>query len=93
MIAIARAVEIDAKYLFSMNLPPALMKKKTKRLFTIIRELKKRNMGIIFISHFLEQIYELCDRITILRNGELVGEYIPLNFPKLSLLPKWSAKI
>ena len=92
MIAIARAVDIDAKILILDEPTSSLDEEETKRLFTIIRELKKRNMGIIFISHFLEQIYELCDRITILRNGELVGEYITTELPKVELVAKMVGK-
>ena len=49
-------------------------------------------MGIIFISHFLEQIYELCDRVTVLRNGELVGAYDVAKLPKYELIAKMVGK-
>ena len=51
-----------------------------------MRDLKARNVGIIFITHFLEQVYEVCDRITVLRNGELVGEYEIKDMPKVDLI-------
>ena len=44
-------------------------------LFKLMRDLKAQGVGIIFVTHFLEQVYEVSDRITVLRNGELVGEY------------------
>lgn len=40
------------------------------KLFTLMRKLKAEGVGIIFVTHFLEQVYEVCDRITVLRNGE-----------------------
>jgi len=55
-------------------------------LFTLMRDLKKRGVGIIFITHFLEQVYEVCDKITVLRNGELVGEYTIADLPRVKLI-------
>ncbi len=92
MIAIARAVDIDAKILILDEPTSSLDEEETMRLFKIIRELKKRNMGIIFISHFLEQVYELCDRVTILRNGELVGCYDVAKLPRVELVAKMVGK-
>ena len=92
MIAIARAVDVDAKILILDEPTSSLDEEETKRLFGIIRKLKKQGMGIIFISHFLEQIYELCDRITILRNGELIGEYEVAKLPQVELIAKMVGK-
>lgn len=61
-------------------------------MFKIVRQLQKQGMGIIFISHFLEQIYELCDHITILRNGELVGSYEVAKLPRLELIARMVGK-
>ena len=88
MIAIARAVDIEAKILILDEPTSSLDEKETERLFRIIRQLQKRGMGIIFISHFLEQIYDLCDHITVLRNGELVGAYEVAKLPRLELIAK-----
>jgi len=57
-----------------------------------MRQLKDQGVGIIFITHFLEQVYEICDRITVLRNGELVGEYLIENLPRLQLIAKMMGK-
>lgn len=46
-----------------------------EKLFVLMRRLQKEGVGIIFVTHFLEQVYAVCDRITVLRNGTLVGEY------------------
>ena len=92
MIAIARAVDIEAKILILDEPTSSLDEKETERLFRIIRQLQKRGMGIIFISHFLEQIYDLCDHITVLRNGELVGAYEVAKLPRLELIAKMVGK-
>lgn len=46
-----------------------------EKLFTLMRQLKEKGVAIVFVTHFLEQVYAVCDRITVLRNGKLVGEY------------------
>ena len=55
-------------------------------LFKLMRDLKSHGVGIIFITHFLEQVYEVCDKITVLRNGELVGEYTIADLPRVKLI-------
>ncbi len=92
MIAIARAVDVSAKILILDEPTSSLDEQETERLFAIIRRLQKQGMGIIFISHFLEQIYDLCDHITVLRNGELVGAYEVAKLPKLELIAKMVGK-
>ena len=57
-----------------------------------MRDLKKQGLGIIFVSHFLDQIYEVCDRVTVLRNGELVGEYEISMLPRVELISKMIGK-
>ena len=92
MIAIARAVDVSAKILILDEPTSSLDEQETQRLFKIIRQLQQQGMGIIFISHFLEQIYELCDRVTVLRNGELVGAYDVAKLPKYELIAKMVGK-
>lgn len=92
MIAIARAVDVDAKVLILDEPTSSLDENETQRLFTVVRDLKKRGLGIIFVSHFLDQIYELCDRVTVLRNGELVGEYEISKLPRVELISKMIGK-
>ena len=53
-----------------------------------MRDLKSRGVGIIFVTHFLEQVYEVCDKITVLRNGEFVGEYKVEDLPMVELVAK-----
>ena len=66
--------------------------KEVKVLFDLMRDLKGRGVGIIFVTHFLEQVYEICDRITVLRNGELVGEYLTEELPQVQLVAKMIGK-
>ncbi|MCL2684010.1 MAG: ATP-binding cassette domain-containing protein, partial [Synergistaceae bacterium] len=73
MIAIARAVDISARVLILDEPTSSLDKQEVAKLFGIIRRLRGEGMGIVFITHFIDQVYEISDRITVLRNGELVG--------------------
>ncbi len=57
-----------------------------------MRRLRGEGVGIIFVTHFLEQVYAVCDRITVLRNGELVGEYETKDLPRVMLVAKMMGK-
>ncbi|MBR4180108.1 MAG: sugar ABC transporter ATP-binding protein [Treponema sp.] len=86
MVAIARAVDMDCKVLILDEPTSSLDETEVEELFTLMRDLKSRGVGIIFITHFLEQVYEVCDKITVLRNGELVGEYTISDLPRVKLI-------
>ncbi|MEP7134855.1 MAG: sugar ABC transporter ATP-binding protein, partial [Chloroflexota bacterium] len=60
----------------------------TNQLFGVIRKLKGEGIGIVFITHFLDQVYEIADRITVLRNGKLVGTYNTASLPRIELIGK-----
>jgi len=92
MVAIARAVDIKAKVLIFDEPTSSLDKDEVARLFEVMRKLKEEGMAIVFISHFLDQVYEISDRITVLRNGELIGEYIAKNLPRIDLVTKMVGK-
>lgn len=92
MIAIVRAVDISAKVLILDEPTSSLDEQETQKLFKVIRQLKNEGIGIIFVSHFLEQIYQICDRVTVLRNGELVGTYVLQTLPKVKLVSKMIGK-
>jgi len=92
MVAIARAVDMDCKVLILDEPTSSLDEQEVARLFSLMRDLKARGVGIIFITHFLEQVYEICDRITVLRNGELVGEYEVKDLPRVQLISKMMGK-
>ena len=61
-------------------------------IFSLMRNLRSRGVGILFVTHFLEQVYEVCDKITVLRNGGLIGEYETANLPRLELVSKMIGK-
>ena len=92
MIAIARAVDMDCKVLILDEPTSSLDDREVEKLFTMMRRLKEKGVGIIFVTHFLEQVYAVCDRITVLRNGELVGEYTTKDLPRVMLVAKMMGK-
>jgi simple sugar transport system ATP-binding protein len=75
MVAIARAIDISAKVLILDEPTSSLDSDEVAQLFTALRRLRDSGTAILFVTHFLDQVYEICDRITVLRNGKLVGEY------------------
>lgn len=86
MVAIARAVDISSKVLILDEPTSSLDEQEVEKLFTVMRKLKETGIGIIFVTHFLEQVYEISDRITVLRNGCLVGEYETDKLPGVELV-------
>ena len=92
MVAIARAVDMKCKVLILDEPTSSLDEKEVEMLFGLMRDLKSRGVGIIFVTHFLEQVYEVSDRITVLRNGELVGEYLTAELPQVELVAKMMGK-
>ena len=92
MVAIARAVDMDCKVLILDEPTSSLDDKEVAMLFDLMRDLKARGVGIIFVTHFLEQVYAVSDRITVLRNGELVGEYEVAELPQVELVAKMMGK-
>ena len=63
-----------------------------EKLFTLMRSLRDKGVGIVFVTHFLEQVYAVCDRITVLRNGTLVGEYPVAELPRVKLVAAMMGK-
>lgn len=92
MVAIARAMDMNCKVLIMDEPTSSLDKKEVTMLFALMRDLKSRGVGIVFVTHFLEQVYEVCDRITVLRNGMLVGEYEIEDLPQVELVAKMMGK-
>lgn len=89
MTAIARALEISAVKVLILDEPTSsLDTHETQQLFRLMLKLKREGIAIIFITHFLDQIYEITDRITILRNGKLVGTYETQSLQRLELIAK-----
>ncbi|APO67629.1 sugar ABC transporter ATP-binding protein [Rhizobium gallicum] len=87
VIAIARAVDLSGKVLILDEPTASLDTHEVAMLFNVINDLKKRGLGIVFITHFLEQVYEISDRITVLRNGRLVGTREVAELPRQALIP------
>ena len=92
MIAIARAIDMDCKILILDEPTSSLDEDEVKKLFALMRELKARGVGIVFVTHFLDQVYEISDRITVLRNGELIGEYEAASLSQFELVSKMMGK-
>jgi len=92
MIAIARAVDMESRILILDEPTSSLDRPEVEQLFSIVRKLKEEGLSIIFISHFLDQVYELCDNVTVLRNGKLIGEYALKDLPRLELISKMVGK-
>ncbi|WP_417068787.1 sugar ABC transporter ATP-binding protein [Niveibacterium terrae] len=88
MVAIARALGTDASILVLDEPTSSLDEDEVERLFTALRGLKAKGIAILFVTHFLDQTYAISDRITVLRNGALVGEYLPEDLPRLALIEK-----
>ena len=86
MVAIARAVDTDCKVLILDEPTSSLDDNEVEMLFKLMRDLKARGVGIIFVTHFLEQVYEVSDQITVLRNGELVGQFDVEALPQVKLV-------
>ena len=92
MVAIARAVDMECKVLILDEPTSSLDEKEVTKLFSLMKDLRARSVGIVFVTHFLEQVYEVCDRITVLRNGKLVGEYEVNDLPRVKLIAKMMGK-
>ncbi len=92
MVAIARAVHTQEggagglKVLILDEPTSSLDRDEVAQLFTVIRRLREEGVAILFVTHFLDQVYEVCDRITVLRDGQLVGEYLTAELPQLDLV-------
>jgi simple sugar transport system ATP-binding protein len=88
LVAIGRAMVLDAKVLILDEPTSSLDRGEVERLFAVIRDLRDRGVAILFVSHFLDQVYEISDRITVLRNGRLVGEFAAADLPRGELVTR-----
>jgi monosaccharide-transporting ATPase len=86
MVAITRALGMDARILVLDEPTSSLDEVETGRLFALMRRLKERGVAILFVTHFLDQTYAMADRITVMRNGRVVGEHLTQDLPKLELV-------
>ncbi len=88
MVAIARALDLRAKLLILDEPTASLDEKEVAELFGIMCRLRADGLGIVFVTHFLDQVYAISDRLTVLRNGQLVGEFPTASLPRLALVGK-----
>ena len=86
LVAIARALEDDTKVLVLDEPTASLDTRETELLFQILRDLKSHDIAIVFITHFIDQVYQIADRISVLRNGHLVGTASVAELPRLKLI-------
>ncbi|HEY2343487.1 MAG TPA: sugar ABC transporter ATP-binding protein [Chthoniobacteraceae bacterium] len=88
MVAIARALDVQAEVLVLDEPTSSLDEKEVAALFAVLRKLRDEGLAIMFVSHFLDQIYALTDRLTVLRNGQFIGAFKTAELPRLDLLGK-----
>ncbi|HYC70317.1 MAG TPA: sugar ABC transporter ATP-binding protein [Opitutaceae bacterium] len=86
MVAIARALDVSARVLVLDEPTASLDAAEVAELFRVMRRLRDDGLGIVFVTHFLEQVYAVTDRITVLRNGRLVGSQPTAELPRLALV-------
>ncbi|MBX4373098.1 sugar ABC transporter ATP-binding protein, partial [Mycobacterium tuberculosis] len=73
IVAICRAIDLAAKVLILDAPTASLDPQEVEMLFTLMRQLRDNGVSLIFVTHFLDQVYAVSDRITVLRNGTFVG--------------------
>jgi simple sugar transport system ATP-binding protein len=86
LVAIARAISTEVRVLVLDEPTSSLDTDECAELFRVIRDLQQRGVAVLFVSHFLEQVYEISDRVTVLRDGKLVGEYLTRELLRIDLV-------
>ncbi|MGI4976871.1 MAG: sugar ABC transporter ATP-binding protein [Janthinobacterium lividum] len=86
LVAIARAIDLSARVLVLDEPTASLDAREVEQLFDIVRGLRARGVGTVLVTHFLDQVYTVSDRITVLRNGRLVGTRRTRELPRLELV-------
>jgi galactofuranose transport system ATP-binding protein len=86
LVAIARALEEDTRLLVLDEPTASLDAREVALLFQIMRDLKGQGIAIVFITHFIDQVYAIADRLSVLRNGQLVGTAPRAELPRLELI-------
>ena len=92
LLEISKALFFKAKLLILDEPTSSLDDGEVEKLFNLMRRLKSEGVGIIFVTHFLEQVYAVCDKITVLRNGQLVGQFTTAELPRVQLVAKMMGK-
>ena len=86
MVAIARAVSLDAKLVVMDEPTSSLDDREVEVLFGVIRDLRASGVSILYVSHYLDELFEICDRVTIMRDGQTVGDRAIAETSKLQLI-------
>ena len=86
LVAIARAVAVDARVLILDEPTSSLDADEVAELFRIIRVLRDEGVAVLFVTHFLEQVFEISDRVTVLRNGRRVDEHATARLTRIELV-------
>ena len=92
LVAISRAMVTDSKVLILDEPTSSLDANEVEQLFSVMRRLRDRGVAILFVSHFLDQVYAISDRLTVLRNGGYVGEYLTRDLDRTELISKMIGK-
>ncbi|MGF6635139.1 ABC-type sugar transport system ATPase subunit [Paraburkholderia sp. 35.1] len=86
MVALARAVSSDAKMVIMDESTSSLDEREVELLFTVVRKLRDDGRAVIFVSHRLDELYALCDRVTVMRDGQTVVQSTMAEMDKLQLV-------
>ncbi len=86
IVAICRAIDLSAKVLILDEPTASLDTQEVEMLFTLMRQLRDNGVSLIFVTHFLDQVYAVSDRITVLRNGSFVGCRETRELPQIELV-------
>ncbi len=92
MVAIGRSLFGSSKILILDEPTSSLDEAEVAQLFKVMRKLKDEGLAILFVTHFIDQVYEVSNRITVLRNGELVGEFETSSLPRTELIGRMIGK-
>ncbi len=92
LVAIARALDVDARVLVLDEPTSSLDAGEVEQLLKVIRSLRESGMAILFVSHFIDQVFAIADRMTVLRNGKLIGEYRTADITPVELVTRMIGK-
>ncbi|MGO1956365.1 MULTISPECIES: sugar ABC transporter ATP-binding protein [unclassified Microbacterium] len=92
LVAISRSMVEECKVLILDEPTSSLDAAEVEQLFAIIRQLRDQGVAILFVSHFLDQVYAISDRMTVLRNGQFIGEHLTSEFPRAELIAEMIGK-
>ncbi|WIY07551.1 sugar ABC transporter ATP-binding protein [Amycolatopsis mongoliensis] len=92
LVAIARALDVDARVLVLDEPTSSLDAGEVEQLMKVVRSLREQGLAILFVSHFIDQVFAVADRMTVLRNGKLIGEYRTADITPVELVTKMIGK-